>query len=107
MTHHKALVDIISMVKYAADEEQPLLTAAERVERALARVTAGQRFTPEQQRWLDRVREVLRANLSIDREDFDYQHALTAAGGWGAARRAFGDDRLTELLRQLNEAIAA
>jgi type I restriction enzyme R subunit len=107
MTHHKALVDIISMVKYAANEEQPLLTATERVERALVRVAAGQRFTPEQQQWLDRVREVLRANLSIDREDFDYQHTLTAAGGWGAARRAFGDDRLIELIRQLNEAIAA
>jgi len=57
MTHHKGVVDIISMVKYAANEEQPLLTATERVERALARVTARQRFTPEQQQWLDRVRE--------------------------------------------------
>ena len=28
-------------------------------------------FTPEQQRWLDRIREHMRTNLSIDREDFD------------------------------------
>src|SRR5262249_25751525 len=31
--YHKALVDIISMVKHAAEEQQPLLTAAERVDR--------------------------------------------------------------------------
>ena len=46
-------------------------------------------------------------NLSIDREDFDYQDALASAGGWGAARRDFGDQPLTDLLSHLNEAIAA
>ena len=30
--YHKSLVDIISMVKHAAREEEPLLTASERVE---------------------------------------------------------------------------
>ena len=49
----------------------------------------------------------MQQNLSIDREDFDYQAALADVGGWGAARRVFGDDRLTELLHHLNEAIAA
>ena len=36
------------MVKHAADEEQPLLTAAERVELAFARVTWGRTFTADQ-----------------------------------------------------------
>ena len=49
----------------------------------------------------------MQANLSIDREDFDYQDALVRYGGWGAARRAFGADRLEDLLHRLNEAIAA
>ncbi len=44
------------MVKHAAKEEEPLLTAAERVERAFAKITAGQQFTEEQQKWLDRIR---------------------------------------------------
>src|SRR6266851_4092546 len=35
--YNKALVDIISMVKHAAKEEEPLLSAAERVDRALQR----------------------------------------------------------------------
>ena len=30
-----------------------------------------------------------------------------ALGGWGAAERAFGDRKLVDLLRELNEAVAA
>ena len=33
--YHKALIDIISMVKHAANEEQPLYTASERVQLAI------------------------------------------------------------------------
>jgi type I restriction enzyme R subunit len=107
MRHHKALVDIISMVKHAAREESPLLTSAERAALAFQKVTQGQTFTPDQQAWLDRIRTVMQANLSIDKEDFDNQPALSGPGGWGAAKRAFGPDRLEDLLHNLNEAIAA
>jgi hypothetical protein len=34
MSYHKALVDIISMVKHAAREDEPLYTAEQRVTRA-------------------------------------------------------------------------
>jgi type I restriction enzyme, R subunit len=105
--YRKALVDVISMVKHAAKEAEPLLTATERVERAFTNVTAGRAFTPDQQRWLDRIRQVMLENLSIDREDFDYQDALAGAGGWGAARCVFGDTALCDLISHLNEAIAA
>ena len=43
--YKKDLVDLISMVKHAARDEEPLLTAAERVDRALARLTAGVTLT--------------------------------------------------------------
>jgi type I restriction enzyme R subunit len=105
--YRKPLVDIISMVKHAAKDEAPLLTAAERVERAFARVTAGKTFTVDQERWLDRIREHLRQNLSIEREDFELIPIFADVGGWGAARRAFGDTKLDVLLRELNEAVAA
>jgi len=39
--YHKALIDIISMVKHAAKDGEPLLTALERVERAFKTLTAG------------------------------------------------------------------
>lgn len=107
LRYHKALVDVISMVQRAAREEAPLLTAAERVERAFARVTQGLRFEPGQRLWLERIRGVMCENLSIAREDFEDQAALAGAGGWGAARRAFGERPLVELLGQLNAAVAA
>ena len=105
--YKKALVDIVSMVKHAAKEEEPLLTASERVERAFVKILTGHTFTEAQRKWLERIREVMRANLSIDREDFEYQDALHGPGGWGAARREFGDAMLLDLLARLNEAIAA
>jgi type I restriction enzyme R subunit len=106
VTYKKALVDVISMVKHAAKEDEPLFTATERVERAFAKVTFGKSFTPDQQTWLDRIREHLRANLSIDREDFEVIPIFADAGGWGVARKVFGD-KLDTLLNQFNEAVAA
>jgi type I restriction enzyme R subunit len=47
VTHHKALADIISMVKHAANEGNPLLNSRERVERAFATLTRGRTFTDE------------------------------------------------------------
>ena len=104
--YRKSLVDIISMVKHAAREQEPLLTAAERVERAFAIVAAGQPFTAEQQRWLDRIREHLIANLTIEPEDFDTLPIFTRDGGWAPANREFGGS-LDSLLQKINEAVAA
>jgi len=104
--YHKSLVDIISMVKHAARDQEPLLTAAERVARAFANVFAGQSFTADQQRWLDRVREHLIANLTIEQEDFDALPIFARDGGWARANREFGG-RLGGLLQRINEAIAA
>lgn len=106
LRYDKALVDIISMVKHAARTEEPLLTAEERVGKALARLTAKKRFTADQQKWLERIREHLVANLSIDEDDFENVPVLQNAGGWRNAERAF-DGRLSSLLKAFNEAIAA
>lgn len=103
----KSLVEIISMVKHAADEQAPLLTAAERTEQVFAKIVAKKSFSDEQRAWLDRIRQVMIANLSIEKDDFEDQDALRRAGGWGAARRVFGDEQLGVLLEELNEAIAA
>jgi type I restriction enzyme R subunit len=104
--YKKALVDIISMVKHAARDAEPLLTSAERVGRAIAKITAGKTFTPEQKQWLDRIRAHLVANLSLDRKDFDIVPVFQNAGGWGRANKVFGG-KLENLIQQFNEAIAA
>jgi type I restriction enzyme R subunit len=104
--YHKDLVDIISMVKHAADEREPLLTAAQRVQRAFAKITAGREFNDVQRKWLDRIRDHLIVNLSVDREDFENEPVLLDAGGWKPADRAF-DGGLEHLLDRINEAMAA
>jgi len=104
--HKKALVDIISMVKHAAKDTEPLLTAMERVEKSLATVKTGKAFTPDQQAWLGRIQEHLAANLSIDQDDFDTVPVLSDFGGWGRANKVF-EGKLEALLAQLNEAMAA
>src|SRR5207244_2730174 len=87
--YHKALVDIISMVKHAAQEAQPLLTASERVERAFAKLTAAKTFSAEQEQWLGRIRAHLVENLSIDQDDFNIMPILADPGGWTSANRTF------------------
>jgi len=102
----KPLADIISMVKHAADRENLLLNAAERVERAFKGIIASQAFTPEQLKWLERIRIHLQENLSIDKEDFESQPVFADFGGWGNASKVFRG-RLPVLIKQINGAIAA
>jgi type I restriction enzyme R subunit len=104
--YHKALVDLISMVKHAANEGQPLLTAEERVRRAVGQLREGRSFTYEQLAWLERIEGVLVANLSLGKDDFDSLPILYNAGGWRRADRAFAGG-LAGLVQEINEAIAA
>lgn len=106
VTSHKAMADIISMVKKAAKESSPLFTAEERVQQAIDRISLGRQFTDEQVKWLDHIRQHLIANLSIDREDFDNVPALANPGGWGRANRVF-EWKLSELMADLNREVVA
>ena len=103
--YHKALVDIISMVKHAALDTAPLLTAEERVEAAMQRVSDGRDLTAEQTAWLDRIQLHLVQNLSIDREDFSLVPVLSDHGGWAPANKTF-DGQLAELLASMNKELA-
>jgi len=104
--YRKALVDIISMVKHAAREEEPLYTAEERVARAFSRITDGQTFSPEQQQWLERIRLHLIPNLSITQGDFDAIPVFADRGGWRRADVVFAGS-LASIIQRFNEEIAA
>jgi type I restriction enzyme, R subunit len=106
VSYNKALVDVISMIKHAAREEESLLTAEERVSIAFDRVTVGKDFTPDQRLWLDRIRSHLIANLSIDKEDFEYIPVFSDYGGWNKANRVF-EGQLSTLISEFNRAVAA
>ncbi len=98
------LADIISIVRHAARGE-PLLSAQERVARAMARARAGRTFTQEQDGWLELIQAHLVENLVIERADFR-AIPFSRRGAWGRANGAFGG-RLEELLNHINEAMAA
>jgi type I restriction enzyme R subunit len=102
--YHKALVDIISMVKHAADAQSPLLNAEERVEQVFSTVTAGKAFTVEQQQWLERIKAHLVQNLSIDQDDFEMP-VFARLGGWKKANRVFSG-KLPQLVHSFNESMA-
>ena len=98
------LADIISLVKHAG-EGNPLLSAEERVNRALAKVTADKVLTMEQEKWLDLIRAQLIENLAIDREDFELITFSRAGGSWGRINRDFGG-QLEIFLSEINQAVA-
>lgn len=106
VTHHKALVDIISMVKRAGFSSSSLLTAEERVNEAIARVTEGRELSMEQAKWMDYIRQHLITNLSIDRDDFEDIPVLVNRGGLVRANRVF-DGKLEKLLEELNRELVA
>lgn len=99
-----ALADVISIVKHASATQSPLLTAEERVNRAIEKFLAAHKLTPEQMQWLSLVREHLAANLSMDEDDFDLTPLLGMRGGKAKARKIFTD--LPRVVAELNEAVA-
>src|SRR5262249_133229 len=67
--YQNELADIISIIKHAAKGE-PLLSAQERVDRAIARVKQGREFTPLQEKWLEMIRDHLLRNIVVEKADF-------------------------------------
>jgi type I restriction enzyme, R subunit len=103
---HRAVADVISLVKHAAAEESPLLSAEGRVTAALARLEKKLTLSTEQQQWLMLIREHLISNLSLDEADFDNQPIFADRGGTARARKLFGK-QLPTLIIRINEEIAA
>jgi len=97
--YHRELADIISMVRHAALNE-PLLDAPERVDKALMRIREGKKFTPEQERWLELIRDHLVENLVVEEADFRLI-PFSRHGGWNKANKVF-DGKLKEVLEEIN-----
>lgn len=104
--YHKALVDIISMVKHAAKEDEELLTAEERVSRAINNLREQISFSHEQDEWLELIKNHLIENLTIDIDDFEYMPVFERKGGITVAKRIFNGIFET-VISKLNELIAA
>jgi len=94
------------MVKHAAKEQEPILSAEERVDRALEQVKIGKDFDEAQLNWLGLIREHLVKNLTIEMDDFEYAPIFERQGGRMKAKKIFRDN-LEPLIEEIDYAIAA
>ena len=108
--HASKLADLIAMARHAINPDQPLvardITVEERYQKWLkARKSEGITFTPEQERWLEAIKDHVGSSLAIEPDDFEYA-PFSQLGGLGKAHEIFGD-RLTDILEELNKVLAA
>ncbi|HLG14994.1 MAG TPA: type I restriction-modification enzyme R subunit C-terminal domain-containing protein [Blastocatellia bacterium] len=106
----RLLTDIVSLVKFALQEEHTLRpyteTVNERFDNWLARQsTVGRQFTEEQIYWIELIRDHIATSLSIELDDFEFA-PFNQKGGLGRAYQLFGPE-LPKVLEELNEVLAA
>jgi len=104
------VVDVIALVRHALDGKRPLVPYAGSVDERyqgwlMSQENAGVRFSPEQRKWLEAIKDHVATSLTIDEEDFD-DPPLRQLGGLGKVYEVFGD-RLGDILQAINEALAA
>lgn len=106
----RIFTDLVSLVRFAMHQENDLVPFPERVNVNFKAWIAqqenmGKKFTEEQRHWLDMIRDHIAANLSIEKDDFDYA-PFAQEGGIGKVYQVFGD-QLNRILDDLNENLAA
>ncbi|MEI6885957.1 MAG: type I restriction-modification enzyme R subunit C-terminal domain-containing protein [Bacteroidota bacterium] len=106
IVYHKDAVDIISMVKHAAKETEPLLSVEERVSRAISKVTQGKTLSADQQKWMEYIKEHLKQNMTLDEDDLKALPVFTDRGGLSKFKKVFGVE-YSEIIKQINLSIAA
>lgn len=103
---HKALADIISIIKNADSEQNPLLTATERVNQVISNLLSKHKFNNEQKTWLEYIRLHLIENLAIEKDTFDIMPILELQGGLSKAKQIFGTE-LDKIIEELNFKLVA
>lgn len=106
----RTLTDIVSLVRYALDQDDELVPYPEKVQErfqawVLSQTNGGRTFTAEEMAWLERIRDHVATSLSVTPDDFAYT-PFVEHGGLGKADALFGKD-LPGLLDQLTESLSA
>jgi type I restriction enzyme R subunit len=105
----RVLSNVVSLVRFALTHDE-LVPFPDVVEERFGAWLAqqeqgGRRFTVDQLRWLENIRDHIAANLEITPDDLDYAPFLQR-GGLGGAHRVFGA-ALPSLLDELTGVLAA
>jgi len=109
-TAKRILTDLVSLVRFAIHQYNELVPFPERVNAnfkswlAQQEVT-GKKFSSDQRRWLEMIRDHIAANLGIDPSDFDYA-PFAQEGGLGKVHQLFGPN-LNKIIDELNGTLAA
>ncbi|MFA6923848.1 MAG: type I restriction-modification enzyme R subunit C-terminal domain-containing protein [Bacteroidales bacterium] len=106
IVYHKDTVDIISMVKHAVKETEPLLSTDERVNQAIQKVTEGKQLNDEQQKWMEYIKEHLKQNMTLDENDLKELPVFTDRGGFNKFKKVFAG-KYEIIINEINKAIAA
>lgn len=106
IVYHKDTVDIISMVKHAAKETEPLLSPEERVNQAILKVIAGKKLNEEQLKWMEYIKEHLKYNMTLDEEDLQELPVFADRGGLNKFKKVFSNN-YQNLIQEINSFIAA
>jgi len=104
----KLLTDIIALIRFALEETPVLEPFNATVNRAFdhwlyGQEQQGRKFTPEQVKWLEMIRDHIAGSAAIEMDDFD----TVPFNQWGGRVRAqslFGN-QLPMILNELNEAL--
>jgi type I restriction enzyme R subunit len=106
----RILTDLVSLVRFAIHQDNELVPFPERVNANFKawlgqQENSGKKFTSDQRRWLEMIRDHIAANLGIDPKDFDYA-PFAQEGGLGKVHQLFGSE-LSRIIDELNGALAA
>ena len=84
-----------------------LLTAEQRINKAMMKVKSDHAFSDEQERWLELIRRHLLQNLLMEKEDIDSMPIFFQEGAsWGKLNKIFGGD-LEAIIHEINTSVAA
>jgi len=107
----RLLTDLVCLVRFAMQQTNELVPYPERVQAnfkawlAQHQQTDTNKFTQEQQHWLEMIRDHIAANLGIEIDDFEYA-PFNAQGGLGKVHQLFGAE-LPKVIEELNRELAA
>ena len=107
----KGVAELINLARYAFGMDSELRTFGSRVEERLRnwlaqQEQAGTQFTVNQVWWLERIAHAIANRLAVTEEDLDGV-PFTERGGVDGFVREFGDDRVEQLLDELNRNLPA
>jgi type I restriction enzyme R subunit len=106
----RLLTDMVSLVRFALDQDDELVPHADRVQERFENWLAqqankGRTFTDEQRRWLEMMKDHIATSLQVEVEDFELS-PFADEGGLAKASKVFGKG-LGGVLKELNEVLAA